>query len=491
MENVEKKTKLGMVLAYLFLTLPFVIFALGWMKVYIAIPVVLVILVCFLKMCKEAEAIWIPDLNKKNIIKIISIIGIVCIWVYFSGIGKFVFQNEDHNIRNGLFNMLVESEWPVIGQNDHGETRALIYYIGYWLPSALIGKVFGLGAGYFAQAIWAVLGILLVYYFICVYVKKIVVWPLFIFIFFSGWDIVGQMWNLRDTLSYIYPTMHLEWWGTPYQFSSMTTQLFWVFNQSIPIWLATMLLCMQKNNRNLVFIISTTLITSTFPFVGTIPLVVYFALTGKNKFTKKEKFMEYLGQLIKDTCTLQNVVAGGIIGIMTFLYLKGNIAGRNVGGSVETVAYYENDLRMWVKFIILDVGVFAILLWKYHIKNVLFYLVIATLMIVSPIQIGYSMDFCMRASIPALFVLMLMVMQGLEKAWKEKNRFILIGLILTLLIGAVTPFFEMGRTVVETVNRRKNNVRITEVDSEELEIFSAPNFSGEIEDNFFFESITK
>lgn len=39
------------------------------------------------------------------------------------------------------------------------QMRGLIYYIGYWLPAAVVGKVFGLTAGYYFQYVWAIIGI--------------------------------------------------------------------------------------------------------------------------------------------------------------------------------------------------------------------------------------------------------------------------------------------------------------------------------------------
>ena len=57
-------------------------------------------------------------------------------------------------------------------------------------------------------------------------------------VLFSGLDIIGSLlddgprfrtdWNI---------TTHLEWWAGKYQYSSMTTQLFWVPNHALGGWL--------------------------------------------------------------------------------------------------------------------------------------------------------------------------------------------------------------------------------------------------------------
>ena len=325
-----KASKLISNLFYLYILLPFLIFSAGWLKLYYAIPIVLILLFCYWKVCKDTPELWLPDITRDNIMRILFIFGVIAIWIYMSGVGKFVYQNNDHPVRNTLFNILVEYDWPVINYDilpekaEQFDAMALIYYIGYWLPSALVGKVFGLRAGYYAQAVWTVLGIALVYYFICVKAKKIVIWPLWIFIFFSGLDIVGVFLTNADIASYE-SIWHAEWWSIPYEYSSMTTQLFWVFNQAIPAWICTMLVYMQKNNRNLVFILACCMLSSTFPFVGLLLIVAFLCFTrkysGLERFSmskKTVKIKEYFKCLIKDTCTVQNVIGGGIIGIISF-----------------------------------------------------------------------------------------------------------------------------------------------------------------------------
>ena len=195
--NNQKKSKLLLIVSYVYILFPFLIFTVGWMKLHFSIPIVICVVICFIKIVKESPCLWIPDMNRQNIISVLFIIGIIAIWVYYSGIGKFVFQNTDHAYRNGLFNMLVEKEWPVI--NDHvikskmpGISKTgLIYYIGFWLPSAIVGKILGLRCGYYAQAVWALIGICLTYYLICARNKRLELWPLAVFVLFSGLDIVG------------------------------------------------------------------------------------------------------------------------------------------------------------------------------------------------------------------------------------------------------------------------------------------------------------
>ena len=102
-------------------------------------------------------------------------------------------------------------------------TKGLIYYIGFWMPAAAVGKLFGLTTGYCFQAVWAVIGIFLVYMLISSILKEIKIWPLLVMIFFSGMDILGYF-LVNGGFENLHPADHLEWWCN-FQFSSMTTAI--------------------------------------------------------------------------------------------------------------------------------------------------------------------------------------------------------------------------------------------------------------------------
>jgi hypothetical protein len=166
-------------------------------------------------MLASAPQLDLPLLTKQDISKLITIGGIILVWVYVSGIGKFVAQNQDHDIRNAMFKLLIEEDWPIIYLNPPVEyfdkPIALVYYFAFWLPSAVVGKLFGETAGWFMQAIWAASGVFLFYFlFLARFIKKLVVWPLIVIVFFSGLDIFG-MFLLGYDITQVSSTAHIEW----------------------------------------------------------------------------------------------------------------------------------------------------------------------------------------------------------------------------------------------------------------------------------------
>lgn len=488
--------KMLLQLGIFYLVLPFLIFIGGWTKLYIAVPTIFVSLFCTWKACKDMPELWMPEWNKDNFIKILFIIAVLAIWIYYSGIGKFVYQNTDHTVRNRIFDMLVQHEWPVKSSklitNLDGETGyfGIIYYIGFWLPAAIVGKLFGLRIGYYFQAVWALLGLVLLYYLMCCRWKKIKIWPVFVLIFFSGLDVVGAYLTNMD---YINSTevWHLEWWANPYQFSSMTTQLFWVFNQAIPIWLATMISYVQKNNKNLVFILACSMLTSTLPFIGLLPITLFLCFSLVKAPNKERNLKQKFLFLIKDTCTLQNVLGGGTIGILSFCYLSGNLSGTNLMGENTRGPDFDNSLAKYVLFVILDLGIYVVLLYQYQKEQKLYYLVTGLLLIIPWIKVGAAGDFCMRASIPGLFLIMIWVMDAISRAWKEKGYVLFAGLILTILVGSFTPIFEMRRTFSETFQRQNAGEIVYADEESEKHIFRSPNFSGNIEKSFFYKYLAR
>lgn len=489
-------SNLGVKIACLYLLLPMLIFLAGWVRWYIAAPGICILLYCFYTLCKHAPVLWRPEWNRQTLEKLFLIVGITFLWVYLSGIGGFVAQNTDHSCRNSIFEMLVHKQWPVRGIvdiNGVSAERGLVYYIGYWLPAAVIGKLLGTNAGYCMQALWAVVGILLFYYFICAVRKKLSVWPLLIFIFFSGLDAAGYFFTRVD-LSAWNRMLHLEWWASAFQFSSFTTQLFWVFNQALPVWLIVMLLYVQQSNRHMVFLLGLSMLSSALPFIGLIPFCIYFIFSRKYDCSlghcglclRKEWWRAFL----QDTFTFENILGGGIAGILSFLYLKGNISGQIVGTGSQT-GEIRGYLLLYILFILLEVGVYFLAIYKYWRNKALYYLAIVWLCICPLITVGFGKDFGMRASIPALVLLYLMVIKTLSSSKRARDYGIYISLSVLLFLGSITSVHEIVRTTAITAERYRSGQPILDVNVTEEELLQSRNFAGEVEGSFFYQYIAR
>jgi hypothetical protein len=170
-ETCEKREDTAM-LHYLYLSLPILVLMLGWMKLYLAVPLAVAVVWCCCRAVRGESAFWMPQWNRDMVRRAVFIVLILALWVYFAGIGGLAWQNPDHYYRNEIFHILVDKPWPV-RVSEEGVARALTYYIGFWMPAAVFGKVFGLSAGFLFQAFWAVLGLGLVYSCICDHLRRL------------------------------------------------------------------------------------------------------------------------------------------------------------------------------------------------------------------------------------------------------------------------------------------------------------------------------
>lgn len=543
-KNWERINRITLVLVHIYLLLPILIFCIGWCRWYIGIAASCVIVAAaYLSMYEYI--IVKPTVNssliigKKTICKFLIAIMIIALWVILSGIGGYVWQNDDHLYRNTIFNIIVAEDWPIVRQlttDSIVQERGLTYYIGFWLPAGVIGKIFGLEAGYAFQCIWAIVGIGLVYGLICIWRKKVSLWPLFIFIFFSGMDIIGSLCS-EMSVAALWGTEHLERWPGIYQYSSMTTQLFWVFNQAIPAWLACVLLFLQPNSRNCVFIWVSIMLTSTLPFIGLLPYIVYICCVGDKPIHQYNSIKEWIKERWHRFGSIPNIAGGGLIGILFFLYFCHNASGGMwqmiqrvpiiiwfaIGGAAVGIIFgmiklviqgYDKYLKlsgvvivacglmlcgilllrrgypvgkliygafMLAWFYMIEVGCYLLVLRHEASRIGVWWLCSISLLIIPLIKIGASIDFCMRASIPGLILIYIWSIKRLDQGFRTFKTYILC---IILVLGGITGLHEIVRSMV-------NSSQPYSIEAiEEEAIFTQGNFSGEAT-GIFWEYIAK
>ena len=299
-------------IAYFCLLLPSLIFVVGFLRWYIAYPIAIICILAYIailldirkeKKLYEEQVIHIKPIN------LIIIVAIATLWCYLSGLGNFYYQSGDWCARNAIFRDLIRFDWPV--EYSSKET-ILVYYIGYWLPSALIGKIFYSTTGSLDLAwnignvflwIWSAVCLVIIILMLLVFLNakssKRVWTAVAVFIGFSGLDIVGTL--ICNTWGTPLPD-HIERW-TVFQFSSMATCLGWVFNQAVFSWLATICFLSEKKVRNYAFIIVCALTSAPLPCIG---LGIYMIAIATIKLWDAFKGKQIKG-FFGDVFTFQNV----------------------------------------------------------------------------------------------------------------------------------------------------------------------------------------
>ncbi|MBI2331146.1 MAG: hypothetical protein HYU84_03065, partial [Chloroflexi bacterium] len=250
-------------LSYIYLTLPFFLFLFGWVRLTIAIPLALILLFALYKLLftnpstSSGQRYQSPISNLQSPtfhlpLSTLTWLLLTVLWLLLSGIGGYAFQNWDHNWRNVVLRDLMNFDWPVYyAQPESGPVKMLVYYVGYWLPSAFVGKLLNWQAANFFLFLWTLAGLLLVTHHLASALKTSPLKSTLLLIFFSGLDILGTLFFPKDYPTIFPPITHLETWAGSLQYSSFTTQLFWVFNQAIPAWVCITLIVILSEAKNL------------------------------------------------------------------------------------------------------------------------------------------------------------------------------------------------------------------------------------------------
>ena len=432
--------------------LPFVIFCLGWLNLVAGIGFTLLSSWgAYLLLKTDSAEKSAVKLAQRTLFVVIIILGV---WVLLSGIGGYAFQNIDHHWRNAMFRDLIERAWPVIYTPAEIATpevnpQMLVYYLGFWLPAALGGKLLGWEVANALLFGWTWLGVALVGILLILQLKSKSIWPIWLLIFFSGMDILGVLIRQRiaplPNFSNLWPPMqHLENWAYPIQFSANTTQLFWIFNQAIPCWLAILLILRER--RGMVLIWAATMFLSPLAALGMVPyLILAITLEFREKAQKLissgdlHPYRSGLKNIVQKYFTLANILGGGSIAVVTYFYFAQNAL------SADALAPFS--LVRLVMFLLIEGLLIWLLLLPLYQHKPQWYLV-GSMLIFSPLLLRGDFDYGMRVSLPTLFLLML----GVGYALDQKEYQLRPLLLVFILIGAVTAVFEIDRSIIRTTN---------------------------------------
>lgn len=426
-------------LSILYLTLPFILFLFGWVRLTIAIPLALILLFTLWQLLKQPSATHYSLLTIHYSPSTIYWILLTSLWLLTSGIGGYAFQNWDHNWRNVVFRDLMNLNWPVYyAQPESGPVKMLVYYVGFWLPSALIAKFSNWQIANFALFAWSMLGLLLVTHHLASALKISNFKSTLLLIFFSGLDILGTLFFPQD-----YPTLlphitHLETWAGNLQYSSFTTQLFWVFNQAIPAWLCIVMLADELPKANYRLPITNKLLLFSLCFffaplasVGLLPYIL-IELVKQIDFKSPFKNLRW-----------EQIITAAIIFLLSTFYFASNTAAQQRG-------FQALPLDKFLAFFLLEGGILWLVLAPSKYRDPRWVVTGILLALIPFIQLGSGRDFVMRASIAPLFYLMLLTGETIFN--KSTPRLLLITVYCLLLAGSFTPLYEINRSLYRTYN---------------------------------------
>lgn len=487
------------ILGLIYVFLPVYIFIVGWLNIYVAFLSIAILSVCFWKLASNiCWKAWGGKNQTSFQIKYWLVVGgVILFWVYISGIGGFSYQTWDFFVRNPIFRDLCKESWPVrydlsqqpgLVQDITGTSEvAFTYYFSFWLPAALFSKIFGLSevGSNIALYGWACLGILLVVYLLNRYQGRNSYVTLWLLVCFSGLDVIGFF--IKN--GYVPTNSHMEWWASYFQYSANTTQLFWVFNQSIPVWVICAMMLQFGPVRKAVGLSAMVFAYSPWAAMGMVPLSLS-VLHVKGE-SPKEK--------VRGIFTFENMVLPlFMLLIYGTFYLANSSSVSGTGFLFALNRGRESKVILhMLLFWILEFGIYFFIMGNTQVESPFYWVVLAELLCFPLYHISAANDFVMRASMPALFFTMVYVGRFMEL---ESSQYIFRKKIMVavLCVGMWTSITEINRNISNTLN---NEVYINDPvhslgmiatsDEEQIRTIMNQFFVYEYEEKFFFQWLSK
>lgn len=420
------------VFSLLYLFLPVFIFFGGWFKPPMAALMLAAIAAGINHAISNISFNFSIEKIKKHCALFTLILVAATLWSCFGGAGHLFFANSDWPTRDAVLRDLVLADWPPSYSPDNFFEKILRAPIAYYLPAAALAKIAGLESASFFLLLWTIAGVFSFFSLLPLssgLSKRILF--LTVIVLFSGLDIVG--WCIA-TLQLPTLGQHLEWWAQLFQYSSNSTQLFWVPNHALPAWIAIALFLRHWRHPDFLqfspMLFAALPLWSPFAAIGMAP---FYALLSIYAF-RGGKFYSFI-----------NLAPAITILVISGLYLM-----LDASSVPAHIAIFSNNIPLYlllnihILFILLEFGFLCTLLGR-RIFNPLLVVSILTLILLPLFSVGSANDLVMRASIPALMLISISTASYFNDGGLKGPRS--IGIALLLIIGALTPFQEFYRAL--------------------------------------------
>ncbi len=402
-----------------YLMLPLLIFFIGFVKLSIALPLLVLSLYSFYKAIDKNKSSC--TFLSSKMLGVLFVVSILASWL--SGIGAFFCQTGDFLVKNALLRDLCNHNWPLyidlskepIGVQEiiGSEKVAFVYYLFFYLPAAACGKVGGELMARIVFLLWSALGIFLVLVNTVEFAllksgvsSKNVLLVLTVLFAFGGLDIIGYLPHVNFSSLYSvffqFPiTSFVETWCMPYfrLWGGNIHDLAFVFNQCIPTWLITILILSRSDNKTIFFIYSFTLLYSPWATIGLFPIVLYLWVRGSHekKFLSKFEFIE--------TWSIQNILFPLCVLVIVASYYGANTASTGTRGWFFDFMTIGEFLIFYPLFLLVEIGIYIWFLRKDIVSKPILQVSLLVLLALPFYHITPGNDLLMRASIPALYVI--------------------------------------------------------------------------------------
>lgn len=425
-----------------FLSLPWFVFFCTWLRPVWAVVFVALLGVVLARYVSHGVELpaddrgesAFPQRDRIGTRALLVIILLAIGWVSLSGSGGVGYQNApDWNNKNALMSDLLRFDWPPT----YDGPLIINYYFALYLPASLLGRFAGWDAAHWFLYAQVVIGTILTLLWVYSFSGKLGIAALLLFVIFGGLDVIGYFLQAHRLPR---RAEGIEWWAGAVQFTSNTTQLFWVPQHSLAGWLVVSLMLDEAGRfRRLTFaglFAGLSLLWSPFVAIGLLPVGIAALYIAERKSIVSVSNVVFLPLI----CVL----------MMAFYWPHRSGGDLNAESSYWITHFSPKVIKRLVAFIILEVGVYLLLIaacWTSlgrSWKALSIAVAISSLFwIIAPEQVGHG-GFNMRTSIPSLFLLFLVLVHVLSL---EAHRFVRVALVGCLLLGSGAGIQEVMRSI--------------------------------------------
>ena len=417
--NVDIKLNLSiiMILGYLYLILPYMIFLITWVKYIISIPTLILVIIATYFTIKDTKKHYNISYNF-NLFSLILLFIVITIWVIILGVGNICLPSGDTLVgRYAVFKDLIEFPFPIIyPENGYG----FVYYFAHWIIPAIFGKIFNYNVANIILILWTSLPLFLTLILLSIYLNKIKTKQIFIifliFILFVPPSLIfHKEGNFGKGLLTVFATSFFNIYG--------------LLNQSPAIYLMSVLFLLQKNSFNFTFLGLSIMLYSPYATLGIIPFMIAKSIIEISA-DKNE---------LKNIFSVSNILSSISIFPILLLYFS-STATKSDGLRFVLTDY---PVLYLIELFMIKFGIIFILLFKYNKKNYLFYVSLFTLIAVSLIQYSGDHNFH-RTNITALFFLSIFLTDYFINHFNE-NSLRKYLLLIIFMMGIFRGYIELDQ----------------------------------------------
>jgi hypothetical protein len=418
-------------ISFCYLVLPIIIFILGFVRIEISGGLIgLMAFVCY-RSIRNAIASTEFKIQIKNILPewrlwrrhllLMSVLTLV--WLSFSSIGGIGYRNFDSGIRSSLLWHLVTGSWPLrFPAGYFGDAfgvvsdKTYVYYFAYYLPAAVAGKLLGWKVANLTLFAYSWLGAWLALMLARMYVQqpgRMVTLLVFVGIcLFGGMDYVfNRLLGFTADRS--------EMWLNPFYYFSHTRNLFWAPQHCLPSWL---MIGVVLNRRQV-----SPLLMRIFPLV-TVSMLLWspLCLIGIIPFLFpiiKCYWKEWLR--LNPECILTCLVF-----ILLTAFIISNDCAFKLRFSPYFIDYFWRNYSLFTltEFVILSATLFLTPHRKLDFDILI--IALAMLLVIPVFMLGMWNDWCIKLSMPSLFVVSVLIIKQTIHLMECKRKVVWISVML-------------------------------------------------------------